>query len=114
MKQQLDILSDVVSCLRTEINKDLPMQHLAILLAVVDQPGVSMPKLYPQFNMPQGTLSRNVKVLVDQYELLYTERLAENLRQSAVYPTEKCIELVEKLCGLISPEKTELGIKRAV
>ena len=104
MKQQLTQLSNVIACLRTEVNKDLPMQHLAILLAVVDQPGVSMLTLYTQLDMPQGTLSRNVKVLVDQYELLYTERCADNWRQMGVYPTEKCVELMENVCEMMQPE----------
>ena len=104
MKQNLTQLSNVVSFLRTEVNKDLPMQHLAILLAVVEQPGISMQKLYPQLDMPQGTLSRNVKVLVNQYGLLYTEQIPNNRKQYAVYPTDKCIELMEKVCGFMQVE----------
>ena len=37
--QQVTQLSDVITCLRTELKKDLPIQHIALLLAVIQQPG---------------------------------------------------------------------------
>jgi len=97
-------LSDMVACLRSELKKDLPIQHLALLLAVVEEPGISMPELMKQLRMPQGSVSRNVKLLADRkrgYGLLLTAPDQVNRKQMAVFPTWKCQLLVEKLCRLM-------------
>lgn len=107
MKQQIELLSSVFSHLRIEINKDLPIQHLAILLAVVARPGRSMPDLMCELKMPQGTISRNVKLLANKYELLYTEVFVENRKKVAVLPTEKCVQLVEELSLLMNSKLNE-------
>lgn len=107
-------LSNIITCLRTELNKDLPIQHIALILAVVQQPGVSMQALIELLDMPQGSVSRNIKLLAEPgrgYCLMYTEQDLVNRKQSVVFPTEKCIELVEKLCGLIQTEIAE-DVKR--
>lgn len=103
-------LSDVITCLRSELNKDLPIQHIALIFAVVQQPGVSMQALMALLDMPQGSVSRNVKLLADSargYCLMYTEQDLVNRKQAVVFPTKKCIELVEKLCGLMQEEMQE-------
>jgi len=103
--QQLAQLSAVMTCLRTELNKDLPIQHIALLLAVVQKPGISMQELMEQLGMPQGSVSRNVKLLSSRgrgYGLLQTVQGEVKRKQVVVYPTEKCIRLVVKLCQLIS------------
>jgi len=100
-------LSDMVACLRSELKKDLPIQHLALLLAVVEEPGISMPELMKRLKMPQGSVSRNVKLLADRvrgYGLLLTAPDQVNRKQMAVYPTWKCQSLVEKLCRLMQHE----------
>jgi len=100
-------LSDMVACLRTELKKDLPIQHLALLLAVVEEPGISMPELMKRLKMPQGSVSRNVKLLADRargFGLLLTAPDQVNRKQMAVYPTRECQSLVEKLCRLMQVE----------
>lgn len=108
--QKVTQLSEVITCLRTELNKDLPIQHIALLLAVVQQPGISMQALMDRLDMPQGSVSRNVKLLSDTgrgYGLLRNEQDLVNRKQVVVFPTQKCIELVEKLCRLLQSEMAE-------
>jgi DNA-binding MarR family transcriptional regulator len=103
-------LSDVITCLRTKLNKDLPIQHIALILAVVQQPGISMQGLMESLGMPQGSVSRNVKLLSDAgrgYDLLRNEQDMVNRKQVVVFPTEKCIDLVDKLCSLMQTELVE-------
>jgi len=100
-------LSDMIACLRSELKKDLPIQHLAMLLAVVEQPGISMPELMVALKMPQGSVSRNVKLLSDRargYGLLMTAPDHVNRKQVVVFPTWKCMHLVEKLCRMMEIE----------
>ena len=108
--QQLTQLSDVITCLRTELNKDLPIQHIALILTVVQQPGISMQDLMGRLGMPQGSVSRNVKLLSDKargYSLLRNEQDLINRKQVVVHPTEKCIDLIDKLCSLMQTEIAE-------
>lgn len=106
-------LSDVITCLRTELNKELPIQHIALLLEVVQQPGISMQLLMGRLDMPQGSVSRNVKLLSTpgrDYELLHTEQDLVNRKQVVVFPTEKCIDLVDNLCSLMQTEEQEVQV----
>jgi DNA-binding MarR family transcriptional regulator len=108
--QQVTQLSDVITCLRTELNKDLPIQHIALILAVVQQPGISMQDLMDSLGMPQGSVSRNVKLLSSPgrgYGLLRNEHDLVNRKQVVVFPTEKCSALVEKLCRLMQTAVVE-------
>ena len=63
MQGEIKKLSRVVNLFRRELNKDLPSQHIAMLLTVAMQPGITMPELCKELDMPQGTVSRNVKLL---------------------------------------------------
>ncbi len=104
--QQVAQLSAVINCLRTELNKDLPIQHVALLLAVVQKPGISMQELMEQLGMPQGSVSRNVKLLSGPtrgYGMLQTVQGEVKRKQVVVHPTEKCLLLVQRLCQLMQP-----------
>jgi DNA-binding MarR family transcriptional regulator len=104
LSQPLSQLSAVVTCLRTELNKDLPIQHVALLLAVLQQPGISMQGLMEHLAMPQGSVSRNVKLLADSargYGLLRTTQSQMNRKQVVVEPTEKCVHLFERICQFL-------------
>ncbi len=110
MSPQVTRLTDVINYLRTEMNKDLPIQHIALLLAVVQQPGISMQDLMSHLGMTQGSVSRNVKLLSAPgrgYELLRTARGLINRKQIVVFPTVKCTELIETLCRLMQAEMHE-------
>lgn len=58
-----DILFRALEYFREKIDKDLPMQHVSILLAVAASPRITMQELSRILGMPQGSVSRNVKIL---------------------------------------------------
>lgn len=110
MAPQVTRLSDVIAYLRTVMNKDLPIQHIALLLAVVQQPGISMQDLMTHLGMPQGSVSRNVKLLSIPgrgYEFLSTSPGLTNRKQIVVFPTEKCTDLIVTLCRLMRADMQE-------
>lgn len=98
-----------VEHLRKNVNKDFPSQHVAIFLAVAQNPGVTMPELIRQLDMPQGTLSRNVKLLsrfmehengkssLRGHDLLRTEPVPTGRHALAVYLTDKGEFLLREL-----------------
>ena len=117
-------LSRVIELLRRQLNKDLPSQHIALLLAVAQNPGITMPELCKQLDMPQGTVSRNVKLMshfCDKngnnsvtkkgYGLLETDQAPANRYQLAVFLTAEGERLVEKLARVMGPEKKVDGFR---
>ena len=108
-------LAKVVEHLRKNVNKDLPSQHIAIYLAVVQNPGITMPELIRQLDMPQGTLSRNVKILsrflenskgktgLKGYDLVFTEPVQNGRHALSVHLTARgralAVEIAEILGG---------------
>ncbi|PLY00107.1 MAG: hypothetical protein C0623_07950 [Desulfuromonas sp.] len=120
MQKEIATLSCVIDMLRRQVNKDLPSQHIALLLAVAQKPGITMPELCKQLEMPQGTVSRNVKLLTHfcakngggsvtrkGYGLLETEKSSANRYQLAVFLTNKGKELVEELARVMADEEAE-------
>ena len=109
MMQEINKLSRVIELLRKQLNKDLPSQHIALLLAVARRPGITMPELCHELDMPQGTVSRNVKLMSHYcdkkgdgvtkkgYGLLETDQAPTNRYQLAVSLTPEGERLVEKL-----------------
>lgn len=69
-----------IEFLRKRLSKGMPSQHVTLLLAVSENPGITMPELCQLLDMPQGTVSRNVKVLSH-----YVERLEGNVLKSRGY-----------------------------
>ena len=117
--QELTRLSQVIELLRKQLNKDLPSQHIALLLAVAQQPGITMPELCKQLDMPQGTVSRNVKLMshfCDKkgndgvtkrgYGLLETDQAPSNRYQLAVFLTAEGERLVQKSARAMEQKKT--------
>lgn len=117
MLDEITKLSNVIELLRQQINKDLPSQHIALLLAVAKKPGITMSELCTQLDMPQGTVSRNVKLMSHYcdnsgpevtnkgYGLLETAQDSTNRYQLAVYLTDEGERLVEKLAWVMEHEK---------
>ncbi len=109
MVQEISKLSRVIELLRRQLNKDLPSQHIALLLAVAQKPGITMPELCQHLDMPQGTVSRNVKLMSHYcdkkgdgvtkkgYGLLETDQAPSNRYQLAVFLTAEGGRLIEKL-----------------
>ena len=99
--KEISRIFKVIEHLRKTVNKDFPSQHIAIFLAVAQNPGITMPELIQQLDMPQGTLSRNVKLLsrfmvhengsssLKGHDLLRTEPVPTGRHALAVYLTDK-------------------------
>jgi len=110
-----------VEMLRKRVHKAMPTQHLSLLLTVADNPGVTMPELGQLLDMPQGTVSRNVKVLSHYVEreagslqpkgrnLLRTQPDLHNPHCLAVYLTGRGEAVVEELRAILYPESAERG-----
>jgi len=113
MKEIIDIYN-VIEHLRKNVNKDFPSQHIAIFLAVAQNPGITMPELISQLDMPQGTLSRNVKLLsrfmehdngktsLKGHDLLRTEPVPTGRHALAVYLTDKGRFLLRELQDIMA------------
>jgi len=116
---EINRLTKVIEHLRKTVNKDLPCQHLAIYLAVAENPGVTMPELIRQLDMPQGTLSRNVKLLsrymvhekgqsvAKGHDLLRTESVPTGRHALAVYLTDRgefLLREIEDIMADASPQ----------
>jgi len=112
-------LLEALQLLRCRVNRDLPIQHVVLLLTVARHPGITMPELVQTLDMPQGTVSRNVKVLshsVDWqngiavprgYGLLRTQPSVDNRQMLAVYLTGRGEALVEEVARLFDGEHAE-------
>lgn len=105
--------------LRHHVHKELPLQHITLLLAVSEHPGITMPELMKLLDMPQGSLSRNVKALsryIERekgvavsrgYDLLRTERDPRQRRVLTVYLTSRGEALIRTLAGKLRPQQLD-------
>jgi len=116
---ELSRILKAVEMLRKRVHKEMPSQHLSLLLTVADHPGITMPELGRLLDMPQGTVSRNVKVLSHYVEreagslqpkgrnLLRTQPDHGNPHCLAVYLTGRGEAVVEELRAILYPESVE-------
>lgn len=114
-------LFDVLQFLRSRVNRDLPIQQAILLLAVAEKPGITMPELMQALDMPQGTVSRNVKALSHSvawqngvgvprgYGLLRTMPSVENRQVLAVYLTGRGEALIEGIGRQLGGDPPERG-----
>lgn len=91
----------VIEQLRQHTASDIAITQLTIFLTVCYREGITMTELGEYLNMPQGSVSRNVKVLsrylvegengreVRGYDLIRTEPALDDRRRLAVYLTGK-------------------------
>lgn len=108
-----------IELLRKRVNKEMPSQHIVLLLTVADNPGITMPELSRVLDMPQGTVSRNVKVLssyVDHekdsfkqkgHNLLRTQPDNSDVYCLAVYLTGRGELLMKELITTLYPDREE-------
>lgn len=116
---EISQLSAALGVLRQHVHKELPLQHITLLLAVSEYPGITMPELMRLLEMPQGSLSRNVKVMSSYvarengvavlrgYNLLRTERDPGQRRVLSVYLTSRGEALIKTLAGKLRPQQVE-------
>lgn len=95
-----------VTYIRDNINKDFAIQQLAIYLLVSQNQGITMTEISDRLNMPQGTVSRNVKELtqyIDKfknncgYDLIRVEPDMVERRRLACYLSRKGNRLMKEL-----------------
>jgi DNA-binding MarR family transcriptional regulator len=109
-------LMDALQFLRNRLNRDLPIQQVLLLLSVAERPGTTMPELMRLLDMPQGTVSRNVKALSHSvswqnglavprgYGLLRTQPSVDNRQVLAVFLTGRGVAMVEELSRRLGGE----------
>ena len=110
MNQKISKLLKVLQLIRNEISVDIPVQQIAILLLVSQRKPndpISMPEIKLALNMPQGSVSRNVRMLsrfTDSkkgsfrgYDLVETRPDMYERRRLSVSLTEKGKKLVAKI-----------------
>lgn len=100
----------------SHIYAELPLQQISLFLEIAKQEGVTMPELTKILDMPQGTLSRNVKALgvylkdsPDSpgtkvklgHDLVETRPDLYNRKSLAVYLTQRGKEVVQQLDEII-------------
>lgn len=118
MKNSVRLL-DVLQLLRRRLSKELPIQQVVLLLTVAEAPGITMRELMQELDMPQGTVSRNVKALshsviwqegvaVPQgYGLLRTQPSFNNRKVLAVYLTGRGEALCDEITRLSGSEVSD-------
>ena len=96
----------IVEMFRKRLSSQLPSQHISLLLLVAERPGITQAALSELLHMPQGTVSRNLKLLNRYFErdqqgssakgygLLITRPLEDCAYPLGVYLTAKGEELI--------------------
>jgi len=119
--EELTRMTAAMELLRKRVNKGMPGQQMCLLLTVAVRPGVTMQELTRLLDMPQGSVSRNIKALSYYRErengvsrlkgrgLLYTAPATDSSHALAVHLTplgEKVIgEIGQVLCKGITQER---------
>ena len=84
--------------IRRELGGDYAPQQLSILLLCSVNEGITHPDLAQYLNMPQPTVSRNVRKLELGYEfVLKRDEVSAGTRRNAVYLTEKGKAFVKRI-----------------
>jgi len=118
---ELERLLKVLELVRNKVHRELPLQQLVLFLAVVERPGITMPELVEALGMPQGTVSRNVKVLSHYVEwqdgvavphgrnLLRTQPCEANRQVLAVHPTGRGEALAREIARVLGGDSEDSG-----
>lgn len=111
-------LHRAIELLESNIEEGNSVRQIRIFLAAAEHEGISMPDLAALLDLPQPTLSRNIKLLsrytevgpngerqVKGVDLLTTGPDIDYRRRFAVYLTQKGRELTQKLQEIIGEGK---------
>jgi DNA-binding MarR family transcriptional regulator len=116
--REITQLTRAMEILRKKVYAELPIQQIVLLLQVAENEGITMPELAAKCDMPQGTTSRNLRMLssfVDKgstrgkaaelkgHGLLKTEPSLYNRRSLAVFLTKKGKSVVAQLGKTLQP-----------
>lgn len=106
MSHSLAQFRNGIAYLRRTLNSDLPCQQVEILLVVALQPNITLTALGEELNMPQGTVSRNVKALaayfdankkLKGYDVVSTRPDVVDRNRLSCYLTSKGRKVIEEL-----------------
>jgi DNA-binding MarR family transcriptional regulator len=99
-----------INFIRAAVHKDIAMPQLAIFLLVAENDGITQTEIAERFNMPQGTVSRNVAKLGHLmtkdskgnwkqmgYELVENIPDQHETRRNAVFLTNKGKQIIKGL-----------------
>lgn len=70
--------------------------HAYLLRLVLEKPGLVQKEIAQELSLEKSTITRFIDKMVDE-KYLYRTTTAENLREQAIYPTEKSLALKSKL-----------------
>jgi DNA-binding MarR family transcriptional regulator len=112
--KEIKRLLKILELVRSKVHRELPLQQLVLFLTVAENPGITMPELVVELDMPQGTVSRNVKALSHYVlwqdgvavphgrNLLRTQANEENRHELAVFTTGRGEALVGEITRHLS------------
>lgn len=116
MYENIEKLQEASRIIYSYTKRDLVGTQLVIYLSVCNHEGINMTDLAAELDMPQGSLSRNVKKL-SQYKNKHGNRAGfdlieakpdfDNRRTLALYLTDKGRELRAKLEKCLGNEKVK-------
>jgi len=116
---EISCLLQILELVRAKVHRELPLQQLVLYLTVLENPGITMPELVKILDMPQGTVSRNVKALCHYVvwqdgipvphgrNLLRTQTDESNRHALAVYPTGKGEALAQEIGRCLADAEEE-------
>jgi len=116
-KMEIKQFYSAIKLIQDEIFRELPMQHLAILLLVALNKGITQPEIQRTLNMPQGTCSRNCSRLSVHvvkrkgdwtdvgYGLLSLKETHDSSGAIACYLSDKGKKFVKKLEDVLKVKK---------
>jgi len=114
--EELARMTAAMELLRKRLNKGMPGQQMCLLLTVAVCPGVTMPELAQRLDMPQGSVSRNIKALSHYRErengvsqlkghgLLRTAPVGGGSHALAVYLTPMGVSVIDEIDRVLRKE----------
>jgi DNA-binding MarR family transcriptional regulator len=115
--ESIERLERLVRHLREKVNEEFPLQHLAILIKVAQQEGITQHQMVTELNSYSGSMSRNIKLLsqwadrddkgtlhIKGYNLLECRPDLEERKRMAVYLSPKGKQLMGELDSIMKGE----------
>ena len=113
-KQALERLYNTLMYFRRHINPEMPIQQLLIYLRICLDERLTMKDIEDALEMPNGTVSRNFKVLskyivrdsqgnksIEGYDLLRIEPDIEERRRNVAQLTTKGLKVAEEISKIL-------------
>lgn len=114
---EINKIFDVIEYIRKNVYTDLALPQLTIYLLVCLKEGVTQTEISNELNMPQGSVSRNLKILskyfeetedgkkeIRGYDLVRLEPDLEERRRLAVFLTKRGKAVKDEILNLLNEE----------